>query len=71
MFTENKITQRQKLALMIFGMTATLAQGARLQGGLLNTDVGAVNPPKYVTRYNYYNRTALPQVAEMFEDEGV
>jgi hypothetical protein len=30
MFTENKITQKQKLALMIFGMTATLAQGVKL-----------------------------------------
>jgi hypothetical protein len=33
--TEVKITKKQKLAMILMGVTATLTQGARVQGGLL------------------------------------
>ena len=33
--TEVKITKKQKLAMILMGITATLTQGARVQGGLL------------------------------------
>jgi hypothetical protein len=32
MTTEVRITKKQKLAMIIMGVTATLAQGAQLQG---------------------------------------
>ena len=34
MNTDIKITKKQKLAMILMGVTATLTQGARVQGGL-------------------------------------
>lgn len=33
--TDLKITKKQKLVMVLMGVTATLTQGARIQGGLL------------------------------------
>jgi hypothetical protein len=41
-FSENnKISKKQKLAMIILGMTATLAQGARIQS-MIHTNAGLI-----------------------------
>ena len=44
MNTDIKITKKQKLAMILMGVTATLTQGARVQGMLQQNNVAALAP---------------------------
>jgi hypothetical protein len=42
--TEVKITKKQKLAMILMGVTATLTQGARVQGMIQANNVALAQP---------------------------
>ncbi len=46
MNTEVRITKKQKLVMILMGVTATLTQGARIQGMIQSANNAAMAQPK-------------------------